>query len=141
MTKHEYIIMNLQGKLITRCGWSSVIAKRCDSTKKLLYTIFFNSEDPVVKVAIPKDRSITWHVYRYYVLYKVKHITKGSDQRLKFATFDSSWQRLSTWITDCEIYFLEKEKVYVFAPSSLFTHSFFLKSKKKNLLGRRYASR
>lgn len=71
MTKHEYIIMNLQGKLITRCGWSSVIAKRCDSTKKSLYTIFFNSEDPVVKVAIPKDRSITWHVYRYY--YNINH--------------------------------------------------------------------
>lgn len=48
------------------------IAKRCDSTKKLLYTIFFNKEDPVVKVAIPKDRSITGHVYRYHVLYKVK---------------------------------------------------------------------
>lgn len=82
--------MNLRGKLITRCGWSSIIAKRCDSTKKLLYTILLNSEDPVVKVAIPKDRSITGHAYRYYVLYKVKNITKGSDQSSEFATFDSS---------------------------------------------------
>lgn len=71
MTKHGYIIMNLREKLITRCGWSSAIAKRCDSTKKLLYTIFFNSEDPEVKVAIPKDRSITWHVYRYH--YNINH--------------------------------------------------------------------
>lgn len=88
--KHGYIIMNLQGKLITRCGWSSVIAKLCDSTKKLLYTIFLNSEHSVVKVAIPKDRSITGHVYRYYVLYKVKNITKGSDKSLEFATLESS---------------------------------------------------
>lgn len=52
--------MNLRGKLITRCGWSSVIAKRCDSTKKLLYTIFWNSEDHVVKVA---DQSPDMYTY------------------------------------------------------------------------------
>lgn len=55
---------------MTRCGWlkrqNAVIAKPCQSKKKVLYAIVLNSEGPVVQVAIPKGRSITGHVYKSY---------------------------------------------------------------------------
>lgn len=50
---------------------ATCMAKRYQSSKKLLYAIFLNSEDMVVQVAIPKGWSITGHVYRNYVLKKV----------------------------------------------------------------------
>lgn len=46
--------------------------KRCQSKKKVLYTIFFNSEGPTIQVAIPKSRSITGHVYKNNVLKEVE---------------------------------------------------------------------
>lgn len=75
---------------LTKKAKRLVIAKRCKSTKKVLYAIFFSSEGPVVQVAIPKGRSITGHVYTNYVLKKViiRNITKKRDQSLEFATFD-----------------------------------------------------
>lgn len=51
---------------LTKTAKRSVIAKPCQSKKKVLYAIFLNSEGPVVQVAIRKGRSTTGHVYKSY---------------------------------------------------------------------------
>lgn len=61
----------------------SVIAKRCQSTKKVLYAMFLKSEGPVVQVSIPKGRAITGHIYKNYVLNKVK---KHNERNLHHST-------------------------------------------------------
>lgn len=119
VTKHGYIIMNLREKLITRCGWSSAIAKRCDSTEKLLYTIFFNSEDPEVKVAIPKYRSITWHVYRYHhnINHRLWDLFLGKRKGLcvwpiipfkvkkKNTCYEEGMLQVKFWLCDLSVYY------------------------------------
>lgn len=61
---------------LTKTAKRPVKAKRCQSTNKVLLTIFFNIEGTVVQVGIPKERSITDHVYKEYVLKKIKKETK-----------------------------------------------------------------
>ena len=48
------------------------IAKRTLSSKKMLYTIFFNSSGPVVQVPCPSGRTVTGRFYKNSVLKKVK---------------------------------------------------------------------
>lgn len=64
------------------------IANRCQSTTRVFYTIYFNSEGPVVQVPIPKGRSITGHVYKNVVLKKVKKKYERKRPKSNFATFD-----------------------------------------------------
>lgn len=62
----------------------SVKAKRRQSTKKVLSAMFFfRSEGPVVQVSIPKGRSLTGHIYKKYVLNKVK---KHNERNLQHST-------------------------------------------------------
>ena len=48
------------------------IAKRTISSKKMLYTIFFNSSGPVVQVPCPSDHTVTGRFYKNSVLKRVK---------------------------------------------------------------------
>ena len=48
------------------------IAKRTISSKKMLYTIFFNSSGPVVQVPCPSGHTVIGRVYKNSVLKKVK---------------------------------------------------------------------
>lgn len=57
---------------IQRNGARPIIAKRCQSAKKVLYAIFFNSSGPVVQIPTPSRRSVTGQFYRDVVLKKVK---------------------------------------------------------------------
>ena len=48
------------------------IAKRTISSKKMLYTLFFNSSGPVVEVPCPSGHIVTGRFYKNSVLKKVK---------------------------------------------------------------------
>ena len=48
------------------------IAKRTISSKKMLYTIFFNSSGPIVQVPCPSGHTVTGQFYKNSVLKKVK---------------------------------------------------------------------
>lgn len=78
--KHGYIILNLKKKnnkmWLTKTAKRPVKAKRCQSTKEVLLTNFFITEGTVVQIGIPNERSITDHVYKEYVLNKIKKETK-----------------------------------------------------------------
>lgn len=112
-----------------------------------LYVIFINSykSGPVVQVAIPKHRSITAHVYKKYVLKKVKkHFNR---KRSKYGIRNIRLLHDNALIHQSQTVrsFLE-EKSSFFAPSSAFSQLYFMRlffffqNEKKNLSGRRYAS-
>lgn len=61
---------------LTKTAKRPVKAKRCQSTKEVLLTNFFITEGTVVQIGIPNERSITDHVYKEYVLNKIKKETK-----------------------------------------------------------------
>ena len=55
-----------------RCKTPPCIAKRTISSKKMLYTIVFNSSGPVVQVPCPSGHTVTGRLNKNSVLKKVK---------------------------------------------------------------------
>ena len=66
--KEGLIICNRSEKIKNR----PYIAKRTISSKKMLYTIFFNSSGPVVQVTCPSGHTVTGRFYKNSALKKVK---------------------------------------------------------------------
>ena len=49
-------------------GDRPVIARRCKTSSRMLYAIFFGSKGPVLQIPVPKDSSVTRKFYRESVL-------------------------------------------------------------------------
>lgn len=49
---------------ITKDRKRPVIAKRCQSTKKILYAIFFDKKDVVLQFPIPKKKNVSGNMYK-----------------------------------------------------------------------------
>ena len=49
-------------------GYRPVIARRCETSNRMLYAIFFDSKGPVLQIPIPKGSSVTGKFYRESVL-------------------------------------------------------------------------
>ena len=49
-------------------GDRPVIASRCKTSNRMLYTIFFDSKGPVLQIPVPKGSSVTGKFYRESVL-------------------------------------------------------------------------
>ena len=49
-------------------GDTLVIARRCKSSNRMLYAIFFDSKGPVLQIPVPKGSSVTGKFYRESVL-------------------------------------------------------------------------
>ena len=66
------IIFNLILRLKIRFGFhlraTSVIARRCKTSNRMLYAIFFDSKGPVLRIPVPKGSSVTGKFYRESVL-------------------------------------------------------------------------
>lgn len=131
---------------IKRNGGRPIIAKRCQSAKKVLYAIFFNSSGPVVQIPTPNRRSVTGQFYRDVVLKKVKkHYSKQRPKtgiRNVCLLHDNAPAHKSKLVQD----YLKQERIIQlphppYSPD-LSPCDFFLFPKlKKMLSGRRYRSR
>ena len=69
---------------IKKDGVRPVIAKRVQSSNKVLYAIFFNSGGPVLQILIPKGRSVTGKFYRDSVLKRVQKFYNKRRPKLEF---------------------------------------------------------
>ena len=52
-------------------GVTPVIARRCKTSNRMLYAIFFDSKGPVLQIPVPKCSSVTGKFYRESVLTKL----------------------------------------------------------------------
>ena len=131
---------------LTKNGKRPEIAKRCQSTKKVLYSIFFNSSGIVAQIPIPKGQGVTGKVYKHVVLKKVKKFYQKKRPKSGIRGIrllhDNAPAHRSKLVTE----FLDKECVVVlphppYSPD-LSPCDFYLFPKlKKHLSGRRYRSR
>lgn len=122
------------------------VAKRLQSTKKVMYAIFFSPSGPVAQVAVTKGRSVTGFFYKNVALKKVKkHFVKRRPKTglkgLKLLHDNAPCHRASI-VTN----FLKKEKVEVlphppYSPDLAPCDFFLFPRLKKHLSGRRYGSR
>ena len=53
---------------VSSVGGRPVIARRCKTSNRMLYAIFFDSKAPVLQIPVPKDSSVTGKFYRESVL-------------------------------------------------------------------------
>lgn len=122
------------------------IAKRLQSSKKVMYAIFFTPYATIAQVAVPKGRSVTGLTYKNCILKKVKkHFVKRRPKSgLKGVKLlhDNAPCHKSKVVTD----FLNKEKVKVlphppYSPDLSPCDFFLFPRLKKHLAGRRYGSR
>ncbi|XP_061193207.1 histone-lysine N-methyltransferase SETMAR-like [Saccostrea echinata] len=98
---------------MTKHGKRPVIAKRCQSTKKILYAIFFDREGVVLQFPIPEKKSVTGKMYKYKILHKLKQQYKKKRPKTGikgiFLLHDNAPAHKSKLVTD----FLSKEGVIV----------------------------
>lgn len=139
MMKHGYFILNLREKC-------PVIAKRCQSTTKVLYAIFFKNEGPVVQVAIPKGLSIIGHLYKNYLLKKFKKHYERKRPKSGICNIRLLHDNVPAHKSHIVRSFLEKEKVHVllhltYSPDLSPCDFFVFPKLKKHLSGRSYAAR
>ena len=89
------------------------IAKRNISSKKMLYTIFFNSSGPVVQVPCPSGHTVTGRFYKNSVLKKVKEFY--NKKRTSKGLLGVHLLHDNASSDKCEVvkYFLASEKVKV----------------------------
>ena len=123
-----------------------IVAKRQKSTKKILYTIFFNSCGPVLQFPSKPGKSITSRFYKNVILKKLKkfYYKKKPSTGLKriYLLHDNAPAHKSKEVVN----FLDKEEVKVidhppYSPD-LSPCDFFLFPKlKKHLAGRKHNSR
>lgn len=113
--KQRHIILNLRGKLITRCNWQKkakhpVSAKqchwKCEDIAKVLYSKSINHQTCIQKLCVGKS---------YKTLRKEDTKVRNSQH------LTSSIEHPSTKIPDCEIIFWKRKG---FSPSSIFTFDF-----------------
>ena len=67
------------------------IAKRTISSKKMLYTIFFNSSGPVIQVPCPSGHTVTDRFYKNSVLKKVKELLWYNKKRPSNVSFRGNY--------------------------------------------------
>ena len=53
---------------VTSEGDRPVIARRCKTSNRMLYVVFFDSKGPVLQIPVPKGSSVTGKFYRESVL-------------------------------------------------------------------------
>ena len=56
-----------------KCTKRPCVAKRLQSSKKVMFAIFFGTKGPVAQIAVPKGGSVTAIFYKNRVLKKVKN--------------------------------------------------------------------
>ena len=61
-------------------GDRPVIARRCKTSNRMLYAIFFDSKDPVLHIPVPKGSSVTGKFYRESVLTQLVNFYQKADR-------------------------------------------------------------
>ena len=122
------------------------IAKRTISSKKTLYTIFFNSSGPVIQVPCPSGHTVTGRFYKNSVLKKVKEFYNKKRPSKGWSGVHLLNDNASSHKSEVVKSFLasEKKKVLNHPPYSpdLSPCDFFLFPRlKKMLSGNKYMSR
>ena len=122
------------------------VAKRLQSSKKVMFAIFFGTNGPVTQIAVPKGRSVNAFFYKNRVLKKVKKyfVNRRPKRALKGVNLlhDNAPCHKATLVTD----FLRQEKVKSvphppYSPDLAPCDFFLFPRLKKYLTGRRYGSR
>ena len=122
------------------------VAKRLQSSKKVMFAIFFWTKGPVAQIAVPKGRSVTAIFYKNRVLKKVKKYFVKRRPKTGFKgvnlQHDNAPCHKAKLVTD----FLSEEKVKVvphppYSPDLAPCDFFLFPRLKKYLTGRRYGSR
>lgn len=122
------------------------VAKRLQSSKKVMFAIFFGTKGPVTQVAVPKGRSVNAFFYKNRVLKKVKKYFEKRRPKTGFKgvhlQHDNAPCHKAKLVTD----FLSQEKVKTvphppYSPDLAPCDFFLFPRLKKYLTGRRYGSR
>ena len=97
------------------------IAKRTISSKKMLYTISFNSSGPAVQVPCPSGHTVTGRFYKNSVLMKVKEFYNKKRPSKGWSGVQLLHHNASSHKCEVVKSFLASEKGESFKPSTLFT--------------------
>ena len=122
------------------------IAKRTISSKKMLYSIFFNSSGPVVQVPCPSGHTVTGRFYKNSVLMKVKEFYKKKRPSKGWSGVHLLHDNASSHKCEVVKSFLASEKVKVlnhppYSPDLSPCDFFLFPRLKKMLSGNKYTSR
>ena len=122
------------------------IAKRTISSKKMLYTIFFNSSGPVVQVPCPSDHTVTGRFYKNSILKKVKEFYNKKRPSKGWSGVHLLHDNASSHKCEVVMSFLASEKVKVlnhppYSPDLSPCDFFLFPRQKKMLSGNKYTSR
>ena len=125
---------------------SPCIAKRTISSKKMLYTIFFNSSWPVVQVPCPSGHTVTGRFYKNSVLKKVKEFYNKKRPSKGWSGVHLLHDNASSHKCEVVKSFLASEKVRVlnhppYSPDLSPCDVFLFSRLKKMLSGNKYTSR
>ena len=123
-----------------------VKAKRLQSSKKVLYTVFFNSNGPVVQIPSPPGKSVTGIFYRDKVLKSVKKHYNNFHPRTGLRGIHIIHDNASSHKSNVVQQFLHDERVIQlphppYSPDLSPCDFFLFPTLKKMLAGRRYNSR
>ena len=72
---------------VTSGGNRPVIVCCCKTSNRMLYAIFFDSKDPVLKIPVPKGSSVTGKFYRESVLTQLQHYIKNTENKCSLNYF------------------------------------------------------
>lgn len=123
------------------------IVKRTKNAKKVMYTVFFNSQGPVVQVAVPGGKTVTGKFYRDKILKRViKIFTFYENRRPRTGLRGLYLIHDNASSHKCGIVqrFIEEEKIVQvkhYSPDLSPCDFFLFPEVKKRLSGGRYASR
>ena len=123
-----------------------VVAKRIKSTKKILYTIFFNHLGPVVQIPSETGKSITGTYYKNVVLKKVKKFYELKRPSTGLRGINLLHDNAPAHKSKVVVEYLEEEKVNVldhppYSPDLSPCDFFLFPRLKKMLSGRRFNTR
>ncbi|XP_060603854.1 histone-lysine N-methyltransferase SETMAR-like [Ruditapes philippinarum] len=121
------------------------IAKRTKSAKKVMYAVFFNSQGPVVQVAVAGGKTVTGKFYRDKILKRVNAFYENRRPRTGLRGLYLIHDNASSHKCDIVQRFIEEEKIVQvkhppYSPDLSPCDFFLFPEVKKRLSGRRYAS-
>ena len=97
----------------TKNAGRQIIAKRTRTVRKVLYVIFFHSKGPVMKILVPKGRTVTAKFYKNVVLRKFKKYYKTRRPKTGLKHLRLLHDNAPAHKAHLVIEFLESEKVTV----------------------------
>lgn len=123
-----------------------VVAKRQKSSKKILYTIFFNHLGPVVQIPTPSGKSITGTYYKNVVLKQIKRFYEKKRPSTGLRGVNLLHDNAPAHKSKEVVHFLNEEKVNVlshppYSPDLSPCDFFLFPRLKKMLSGRRYSTK